>query len=353
MLPDGRRERRVSDEWAKDDALTALAERQHEIAAGKITKPEARTLGQLRDEYLAYKQGKKRTLAEDVRMLATRLLPAFGPELPVRQLTAPMIAQYERRRSGQVGAGTVRNELTVLRHMLRLGQRWGYLAELPHIQMPKKSKGRDRFLSEDEIARLLDACDGASNPCLGSLIRIAINTGMRKGELLRLTWGRINLSTSTITLYDTKNDEPRAVPINRAVYDALVALEPDPARRHGGLFRTRSGAPWRMVRTSFETALRRAGIRGAVFHDLRHTAASHMVIRGRSLKEVQEVLGHKHFSMTVRYSHLSAAHKLAAVEALEGLTPAARPRSMAHEMAHEDGEASERLVSDRPASVPR
>jgi integrase len=164
---------------------------------------------ELRDEYLAYKQGKKRTLAEDVRMLASRLLPAFGPGLPVRQLTAPMIAQYLKRRSGQVGAGTVRNELTVLRHMLRLGQRWGYLAELPHIEMPKKSKGRERFLSEDEIARLLDACDRASNPCLGSLIRIAINTGMRKGELLRLTWERITRGNPRNVVRDPLCCEPR------------------------------------------------------------------------------------------------------------------------------------------------
>jgi hypothetical protein len=74
--------------------------RQAEIAAGKVTRPEARTLGQLRGEYLAYKLGKKRTLHEDERMLTTRLLPAFGADLPVRKLAASAIAQYEKQRAG-------------------------------------------------------------------------------------------------------------------------------------------------------------------------------------------------------------------------------------------------------------
>ena len=95
---------------------------------------------------------------DGARILATRLLPAFGPDLPVRQLTAPAIAQYERPRMAEVSAYTVALELAVLRHMLRLGRRWGYLDEVPEIEMPKKPEGRQRYLDEGEITRLLDAC---------------------------------------------------------------------------------------------------------------------------------------------------------------------------------------------------
>jgi hypothetical protein len=122
MLPDGRRERRVSEEWAKDDALTALAERQHEIAAGKITKPEARTLEQLRNEYLAYKQGKKRTLAEGVRMLAplTQMLLKRGNPFFLEETVRALVET--RALAGERGAlGSGYGGLLCGRHSLRRG----------------------------------------------------------------------------------------------------------------------------------------------------------------------------------------------------------------------------------------
>jgi integrase len=96
------------------------------------------------------------------------------------------------------------------------------------------------------------------------------------------------------------------------------------------------------IRTAFEAALVRAGIAGFRFHDLRHTAASHLVMRGASLKDVQEILGHSDLRMTNRYAHLSPAHLRAAVDRLEGLT-STRPEmtetpstasELAHKMAH-------------------
>jgi integrase len=104
------------------------------------------------------------------------------------------------------------------------------------------------------------------------------------------------------------------VPVNRAVYDALIALQPDSAKRTGSLFRSRK------IRTAFEKALERAELKNMRFHDLRHTAASHLVMRGAALKEVQEILGHRTFAMTLRYAHLSPSHLRSAVDRLDGLT---------------------------------
>jgi integrase len=319
----GQRERRFSAEWlTENDALAALVERQREIEAGRIDRLADRTLAELAEEYLAYKeQHGKRSLREDRRIVTTRLLPALGSDDPVRRLTASAIAQYERRRAADVSAFTVANELGVLRHMLRLGKRWGYLDAVPDIDMPKKPEGRTRYLDENEIARLLDACAYSRNPYLAAIVTVALNTGMRKAEILGLEWERVDLSTSRITLYRTKSGKPRGVPLNGAVYDALVALEPDAARRQGRVFARRDGGAWGQVRTAFATALKRGGIEAFRFHDLRHTAASHMVMRGASLKDVQEVLGHADFKMTLRYAHLSPAHLRSAVERLEGLTP--------------------------------
>lgn len=320
--PDGKRERRFSSEWlTEDDAIAELAKRQKEIAAGKLDRPADRTLDELAEEYLRYKADSgKRTVTDDKRILDGRLLPAFGRDLPLRKVTAATIAQYEKRRAGEVSAFTVSNELSVLRHMLRLAKRWGYVEQVPEIEMPKKPEGRLRYLEEDEIRRLLDACQRSRNPYLSCIVTIAVNTGMRKGEILGLEWERVDLPSARIVLYRTKNGKPRGVPINRAVYDVLIALEPDPARRQGLLFRKRDDRAWGQIRRAFETALTKAGIKGFRFHDLRHTAASHLVMRGASLKDVQEILGHSDLKMTQRYAHLSPAHLRAAVERLEGLT---------------------------------
>lgn len=181
----GHRERTVSAEWTTEaQAHDALSRRFKDAEHGKVAKPADATLGALVENYLQYKtdQG-KRSLREDRRILKTRLLPAFGAELPVRRLSETLIAQYEKRRAGQVSAFTVANELTVLRHMLRLGRRWGYLEQVPEIDMPKKPEGRRRFLDAEEIGRLLGACVESRNPYLGAITTLALNTGMRKAEI--------------------------------------------------------------------------------------------------------------------------------------------------------------------------
>jgi len=347
LMVEGKRERRFSSEWATEEqAWEELSRRSKEVEAGQLAPREPRTLGQVAEEYLCFKADNgKRSLEEDRRILKTRLLPAFGKELLVPDLRGNLIAQYERRRVGQVSAFTVRNELTVLRHLLRLAKRWGYLEQVPDIELPKKPEDRQRYLEHEEIAKLLAACQPASkaypkgsrNPYLLAIVTLALNTGMRKAEILGLEWERVNLSTSAITLYRTKNGKPRGVPINDAVYTALTDLERDPERRAGLLFTRRDGAAWGEIRTAFATALERAGIKGFRFHDLRHTAASHLVMRGASLNDVRELLGHSDLKMTQRYAHLSPAHLRQAVGLLDGLTPARgeAPR-LAHELAHSD-----------------
>jgi site-specific recombinase XerD len=88
------------------------------------------------------------------------------------------------------------------------------------------------------------------------------------------------------------------------------------------LFPRRTGTAWGQIRTAFETAVERGKLTGFRFHDLRHTAASHLVMRGATLQEVKELLGHADLTMTLRYAHLSPAHLRGAVERLEGLTAA-------------------------------
>jgi integrase len=117
------------------------------------------------------------------------------------------------------------------------------------------------------------------------------------------------------------------------VYEALIALEPTLERRQGRVFPAGNDRRGSQIRTAFEAALARAGITGFRFHDLRHTVASHLVMRGASLKDVQEILGHADLRMTNRYAHLSPAHLRGAVERLEGLTPTLEGTASAHKSA--------------------
>jgi integrase len=334
--PDGttKQERVTRATWTKDDAQDALDARRRELAAPKVEAVADVPLSQVVERYLTAKgRDGKRSLKEDRRHLNKLLLPAFGPALPVRALTKEMIVAYKEQRLGQVSAFTVSNELSTLRHLLNLARdEWGYLERVPTIKLPKKPDGRLRYLEVEEIGKLLAACRTSKNPNLFAIVTVALNTGMRKSEIAGLEWQRVDLSTSRITLYRTKSGKPRGVPINRAVYEALVALEPDAKdRQEGPVFRRRDGAEWGQIRTAFDGALKRAGIKGLRFHDLRHSAASHLVMRGAHLKEVQEILGHADLKTTQRYAHLSPAHLRGAVDRLDGLTSTSLSTQSAHE----------------------
>jgi integrase len=188
-----------------------------------IEAPADMTLAALAERYLAHKaNGKKRSLRDDTRILKRRLIPAFGVSLSARALSTERIAQYEEKRLGQVSAYTVANELSVLRHMLRLARKWGVIRQVPEIELPKKPEPRERYLDLQE-QRLMAACTVSKNPHL-AIVTIAINTGMRKAEILGLEWARVDLATSRITVFRTKSGKARGVPINRAVYEALVAI---------------------------------------------------------------------------------------------------------------------------------
>jgi integrase len=172
----------------------------------------------------------------------------------------------------------------------------------------KENNQRLRYLSQDEIKRLLAECPIP----LRWIVECAIHTGMRKGEILTLKWSQIR--DGQIYLQKTKTNEPRQIPIN----DDLAALFKE-IQVHQQ-FKSECVFPLERVNKGFKAALSRAGIQDFRFHDLRHTFASHLLMRGGALKDVQEILGHKTMTMTLRYAHLSGEHKRRAVNLLNGLT---------------------------------
>jgi integrase len=203
----------------------------------------------------------------------------------------------------------------------------------------KENNTRLRFLSEEEIDGLLPECSKHLRP----IVECAIHTGMRRGEILSLRWKQIR--NGFIYLEKTKTNEARQIPINDDLEKLFKGIRREKHLISAHVFTYRKneekikdyeryrkrteaiplGRSIGSVKTAFNAALKRAGIEDFRFHDLRHTFASHMIMKGGSLKEVQEILGHKTMTMTLRYAHLSQEHKKKAVNLLNGLTASNTP----------------------------
>ena len=174
-----------------------------------------------------------------------------------------------------------------------------------------------RFLSQAERGRLLEACRESSWPRLYLLVLMAITTGARRGELLGLTWGDLELERAIAHVKTTKNDHPRALPLVATVLEELRRFAA--ADLQARVFRSRSSA--RTVQhfeSAWRGALKRAAITHFRFHDLRHTCASYLAQNGASLLEIADVMGHRQLDMVKRYAHLTTETKAKLVERVLG-----------------------------------
>ncbi len=168
------------------------------------------------------------------------------------------------------------------------------------MQKQKEPPGRLRYLAgHQEAAQLIQACQEPFR----SLVITALHTGMRRGEILNLTWDQINLTQGVIPLTETKNGEARKIPINETVRSVLVGLRT--RMDVPWVFQDDSGKKFKVTRKRFKAACRRIGLTDFHFHDLRHIFASWLVMAGVLLATVSKLLGHKSIRMTIRYAHLS------------------------------------------------
>jgi integrase len=250
---------------------------------------------------------------------------------------AHLDSEYRAQRLGSkakgtersLAAATVNRPLSLLRHLLRLAhEEWEVLAAVPKIRLEKEPQGRIRWLEPDEEVRLLDACAKSFNKSLLPVVTVALETGLRKGELLGLEWDRVDLSRGVLRLEVTKSGKRREVPMRQAVYTTLAGL---PAPHEARVWTKGS------VRKAFENAVTGAELEDFHFHDLCHTFASRYVMRGGSLPALQQILGHATLAMTMRYSHLSPRHLRDEMEKTDVATavPAQTTNPRAQARAHE------------------
>lgn len=244
---------------------------------------------------------------------------------PIDQELLRQLVEYPKtshRELKGLKPASVNNHLILLRAMLGKAHEWGKLASIPKVKKLKNPLKPIRYLSFEEAARLEKAAD--AEPEWSAAFVVALNTGMRLGEIIALQWDDIDFVAKTMVVQRSdwqghigtpKSGKQRTIPLNAKLVAALKAhrhlrgpwifCRDDVSRRNNGEFKNA------LYRTR-----KRAGLSGSEWHALRHTFASHLAMRNVPMKAVQELLGHADMQMTLRYSHLSPATSRRAVEAL-------------------------------------
>jgi integrase len=293
----------------------------------KTTEGKRHTLVELIDRYIRDVLPHKPKSTYD----QTRQLKWWSAEIgshTLSDVTPSLIAQYrDKLAAGITHHGKLRSPATVNRYMAALSivfttavKEWGWVDDSPmrKVTKSKESRGRVRFLSDDERPRLLKACKESSNPYLYPVVVLALSTGMRQGEIMGLTWDNVDLNRGRAILHETKNNERRAAAITGHALELLKQLSK--VRRIDSYFvfpaKGNKSQKAMDLRAPWEAALKKANILDFRFHDLRHSAASYLAMNGASLAEIAEVLGHKTLQMVKRYAHLSEGHTASVVESM-------------------------------------
>jgi integrase len=238
----------------------------------------------------------------------------LGP-INLAALTSTDIAKFRDRRLKEVSPSTVVRELQSLSAMLNYARREMTLQvsnPVDLVRKPTPNRARDRRLHPDEEAQLLLVLTsgghepngqwrrGTRNPWIRPIVELALETAMRRSELLTLDWANIDLVNRTVLLHMTKNGDPRTVPLSSKAVRILDTL---PSEKSGPVFPTSASA----LKHSWERACITAGIKDLHFHDLRHEATSRIALRLPNLIELASVTGHKDVRMLGRYYHPRAS----------------------------------------------
>jgi integrase len=335
------------------DDLSLTRREAREQASREIKVQASRRLtwkNYLTSHYEPWVTVNRKSGAESVTRL--RVLFKDFDDLPLVGISGFTIERWRTQRlKNGVTPSTVNRDLAGLRGALTyaLRHKLGGLKVHPMADVrPAKIDPftRKRFLTPDEETRLLAALDardearraerdranewrrvrsydllpsfGVYTDHLNPLVRLALHTGCRRGELFGLLWRDLNLTTANLTVRadSAKSELSREIPLNSDIVSVLKTWKPAGAQPEDHVFPGDDGEPLHDVKTAFLRVMKAAKITGFRLHDLRHTFASKLVQAGVDLNTVRELLGHADLKMTLRYSHLAPGQKAAAVAKL-------------------------------------
>lgn len=295
----------------KNQAIKWALEQEERIERGVFgsIEPSEVTLGELLQRYSEEITPAKRGAETEQRRL-NRLINDSISDYSIEQLTSKTLASFRDRRLLD-GQRACEYDLILIRHCLKVAMsEWGLMLSVnpvDQIKKPPSPKSRDRRLDDGEYERLEQASEMTKNQHIWPIVVFAIETGMRRGEILGLTWDNIDLKRRTVFLPLTKNGSSREVPLSTK---AVCVLQQQRTRTGISPFPVNSNA----FRLAWDRLRGRAGLNDLRFHDLRHEAISRFFEMKLTIPEVALISGHKDVKMLFRYTHLrvdSVVSKLA------------------------------------------
>ncbi len=240
----------------------------------------------------------------------TYILDAFLRQsiskLSLAQITSSHFIKYRDKRLKSVKAGTINRELGIIKHAFDMADReWNIPIRnnpLSKISKLKVNNARNRRLVTGEYQLLMDALGHTRNDLIKPIINFAIETGMRRGEILRLKWSDIDYDARVLFIPITKNGHSRTIPLTSNAIGILQGLEGEYHNINNKVFPLSGNA----VKMAWQRLVERSGINDLNFHDLRHEAISRFFESGLSVPEVALISGHRDYRMLFRYTHLKA-----------------------------------------------
>ena len=260
------------------------------------------------DQYMPYIKSYKRSWTTDVSLLKNHLLPRFGSKYLDEITRQDIVKMHADRKASGAAAGSANRLLIMMRYIYNLTLRW----EVPGIRanpckgipLLEENNKRDRYLTVEEAQKLYQAVCESDNTMLRFIIPMLILTGARKREVLDAKWEDFDLVRRSWRIPTTKSGKMRRVPLSDGAL-TLLATMPRQTGCEWTFPNPDTGKPYVSIFYSWDTARKKVGLQDICIHSLRHSHASFLVNSGRTLYEVQQILGHTQVKTTQRYAHLS------------------------------------------------
>ena len=291
----------------KYDARKWAAEIERQIEAGEYHKAKRLnlTVEQSIDRYIKEVSPTKKGNIKEIQKFNIIKRYDWLMDMNISQVEGLHIARYRDERLQTVSAATLNRDLNLLGHVFSVAIKdWSLPISNPvqAIRRPKvpANTARDRRLQKGELDTLLEACNAYCNPYLAHLIRFAVETGMRRGEMLALLWNDIDIEGRALSIKESKTGEGRTIPLSTRAISILDSID---KHESGLVFPFPSPAS---ASVAFHRACKSAGIKDLRFHDLRHEATSRFFELGLNPMQVSAITGHKTLQMLKRYTHLKA-----------------------------------------------
>jgi integrase len=306
---------------SKGEAKRALAIRQAQILQDRFGFRPRLSVPLFRDfseRYKEYARTNKRGFRNEHYRI-DQLVAIFGSRR-LSELTTWDAEGFKTKMSKTLKPASVNRLVGNMKHMLTMAVKWNLLSRNPFtgVKLLHVPDAPERILAWDEEIKLLDVCDRVNFPLLRPLLILALNTGMRKGEILALQWIRVDLTRRIILVQNGKTDlSERRIPMNQMVFAVLTNLW---SKRRGDFVFPSDRKREKNLqdfKKSYKKLILLAKIPPIRFHDLRHTFATRLLRSGVDLITVQKLLGHAKITTTARYTHALADAKIEAVTRLE------------------------------------